>query len=162
MLTKLQYYRTVDCKEVKSAAEARTSCKILCIRFSLIICLLEPQSANSDSCMYIFLMVVAAQKASGGNEECRGMPQNLLTFNFDYEYVEEPFSPMFLPSDTANSRRLSTGDNRTSQFDQSRECGRIRAIGVYWSGRLFSSSAFKEELPPMADSNMPSGDTWRR
>jgi hypothetical protein len=78
MLTKLQYYRTVDCKEVKSAAEARTSCKILCIRFSLIICLLEPQSANSDSCMYISLMVVAAQKASGGNEECRGTPQNLL------------------------------------------------------------------------------------
>jgi hypothetical protein len=57
MLTKLQYYRTVDCKEVKSAAKARNSCKIMCIRFSLIVCLLEPQSANLDSCMYISLMV---------------------------------------------------------------------------------------------------------
>ena len=52
----------------------------------------------------------------------QGEGTELATFSFDNENADdEPFSPMFRPSDTANSRRLSSGDYRTSRFDQSRE-----------------------------------------
>ena len=50
-----------------------------------------------------------------------GEGTELATFSFDNDNSDEPFSPMFRPSDTSNSRRLSTGDYRTSRFDQSRE-----------------------------------------
>ncbi|KAG0559228.1 hypothetical protein KC19_10G088800 [Ceratodon purpureus] len=46
----------------------------------------------------------------------------LATFSTETEITEdEPYSPMFRASDTAESRRFSTRDFRTSRFDQTRE-----------------------------------------
>lgn len=70
-----------------------------------------------------------------------GEGTELATFSFDNENADdEPFSPMFLPSGIANSRRLSTGDFRTSRFDQSRETGNSSEPSLAATGLLMKPS----------------------
>ena len=70
-----------------------------------------------------------------------GEGTELATFSFDNEYAEdEPFSPMFRPSDTANPRRLSTDDYRTSRFDQARETRNSSEPSLAATGLLMKPS----------------------
>ncbi|XP_024396728.1 uncharacterized protein [Physcomitrium patens] len=76
-----------------------------------------------------------------------GEGSELATFCSDNEITEdnEPFSPMFRPSDTAGSRRFSTGNFKTSRFDQSLKT-RNNPTGSGWLDNSLEPSLASSEL----------------